>query len=65
MPWNVSECVRREDIILMTWEKPREKTALFCLAFLRMGFVPSCPDVTTVEITAQTLGEVKGLSSSH
>lgn len=66
MPWNEAECIRREDIILTTWEKLREKkTALFYLAFLRMGFVPSCADVTTVEITAQTLGEVKGLSSSH
>lgn len=65
VPWNKAKCVRREDIILTTWEKLREKTTLFCLAFLRTGFVPSCPDVTTVEITAQMLGEVKGLSSCH
>lgn len=25
VPWNKAKCVRREDIILTTWEKLREK----------------------------------------
>lgn len=43
------EAERKNSIVLPPWT----------------GFVPSCPDVTTVEIIAQMLGEVKGLSSSH
>lgn len=41
MPWNEAACVRRADVIFVTWEKLREKTALLCLAACSMGCVPS------------------------
>lgn len=41
MAWNEAACVRRADVIFVTWEKLREKTALLCLAAHSMGCVPS------------------------